>query len=199
MTTILVLFYSKHGTTRLLAEHIVLGIESVGAVAKLRTVAPISDQIEKTRDDIPSSGYAYANLDDLTSCDGLIYGSPTHFGNMAGAMKYFWDNTSSVWLKGSLIGKPASVFTSSSSLHGGQESTLLSMMLPLLHQGMMIMGIPYSEAALHTTSSGGTPYGVTSVHKHGQKLGLSKEEKELAFAQGKRLAQVVQKLQGSNR
>ena len=184
---ILVLYYSRHGMTESLAKAIALGAESTGARAILRRVPDVSTTIEATEARVPDSGVTYASIDDLKGCDGLAIGSPTHFGNMAAPMKYFLDTTSQLWLKGSLINKPASVFSCSSSLHGGQESTLLSMMLPLFHHGMLVLGLPYSEAGLHTTDFGGTPYGVTAV-SNDTKANLSNTEKELAMAQGKRLA-----------
>jgi NAD(P)H dehydrogenase (quinone) len=164
MTKILVLYFSRHGTTAQMANLIARGVESVsGAEAILRTVPDVSTVCEKTADTIPTEGAIYATLDDLKTCDGLALGSPTHFGNMASPLKYFIDGTTEVWFSGALSGKPAGVFTSTGSLHGGQESTLLSMMLPLLHHGMLLVGIPYSEAALRETTSGGTPYGPSIV------------------------------------
>ncbi|TAL58164.1 MAG: NAD(P)H:quinone oxidoreductase, partial [Legionella sp.] len=161
---ILVLYYSRSGATAQLAQHIARGIESVSGIeARLRTVPPVSTTCEAVDKSIPDSGAPYASLDDLRDCSGLALGSPTRFGNMAAPLKYFLDGTSSLWLAGDLVGKPACVFSSSASMHGGQESTLISMMLPLFHQGMMILGIPYTEPLLNTTESGGTPYGVTHV------------------------------------
>src|SRR5271165_299460 len=155
--TILVLYYSRHGSTRKLAEHIAQGIESVpGCDARLRTVPAVSTVVEAGEPEIPREGPPYVDLTDLVECDGLALGSPTRFGNMAAALKYFWDGTSAQWLSGALAGKPACVFTSTGSLHGGQESTLLSMMLPLLHHGMLLLGLPYTEPDLMTTASGGT-------------------------------------------
>ena len=160
MTEILVLFYSRHGATRDLARLIARGVESVdGCHARLRTVPPVSTVCEATAPGMPDSGAPYVELQDLRDCHGLAVGSPTRFGNMASAMKYFWDGTSPEWLAGSLAGKPACVFTSTGSLHGGQESTLLSMMLPLLHHGVLLMGLPYTEPALSATSSGGASKG----------------------------------------
>jgi NAD(P)H dehydrogenase (quinone) len=153
-----VLYYSRHGATRKLAELIAQGVESVpGCDARLRTVPAVSTVTEAVEPDVPSSGAPYVEASDLAECDGLALGSPTRFGNMAAAMKYFWDGTSPQWLSGALAGKPACVFTSTGSLHGGQESTILSMMLPLLHHGMLIVGLPYSHPELMNTSSGGTP------------------------------------------
>jgi len=176
-----------------LAEAIATGVEHGGAEAIVRTVPGVSSDTQALVSDVPESGPPYVTKNDLMDCDGLVLGSPTRFGNMASAMKYFLDSTSDEWLSGTLAGKPASVFTSSSSLHGGQESTLLTMMVPLLHHGMIICGLPYSEAALHTTKSGGTPYGVTHV-SHGEKTDLSDEEKRLAHAQGQRMAELANKL-----
>ncbi len=159
---ILVLYYSRHGATRKLAELIGQGIDSVaGCEARLRTVPAVSTVTEAIEPDVPLEGAPYVELSDLQECAALALGSPTRFGNMASAMKYFWDGTSSEWLSGTLVGKPACVFTSTGSIHGGQESTLLSMMLPLLHHGMLLLGIPYTQAELMTTSSGGTPYGAS--------------------------------------
>lgn len=192
---ILVLFYSQNGSTLNLARQIARGIESVaGCEAVLRTVPKVSTVCEAVESDIPDSGAPYATADDLKNCAGLALGSPTRFGNMAAAMKYFIDGTIPQWLGAELSGKPATVFTSSSSLHGGQESTLLTMMLPLLHHGMVISGIPFSESALSHTQSGGTPYGASHVTGHDGSAALSADENELAFAQGKRLAELALKL-----
>jgi len=195
MTEILVLYYSRHGNVAEMANHIGHGIESVaGCSARIRTVPPVSSVCEETQADIPDSGPPYANHDDLKECAGLALGSPTRFGNMAAAMKYFLDSTSDLWISGGLTGKPATVFTSTASLHGGQESTLLSMMLPLLHHGMMLIGLPYSESALLTTSSGGTPYGASHVAGIDNDRSITDEEKQLCFAQGKRLAETAKQL-----
>ncbi|HCI52918.1 MAG TPA: NAD(P)H-quinone oxidoreductase [Gallionella sp.] len=192
---ILVLYYSRHGATRQMAQFIARGIETIpGARARVRTVPKISTVCEATEPAIPDSGAPYAELSDLETCIGLALGSPTRFGNMAGAMKHFWDGTSELWMKHSLAGKPAALFTSSSSLHGGQESTLLSMMLPLLHHGMLITGIPYSEPELATTQSGGTPYGASHVAGLTGDLPISETEKTLCMALGRRLAQTALKL-----
>ena len=162
MKPILVLYYSRHGATRELARAIAQGIDSVpGAEARVRTVPPVSTVCEATEPDIPSDGPPYVELHDLEECAGLALGSPTRFGNMAAPLKYFLDGTTPQWLSGALAGKPACVFTSTGSLHGGQESTLLTMMLPLLHHGMLLVGIPYTESALTTTQGGGTPYGAS--------------------------------------
>ncbi|MEI6145643.1 MAG: NAD(P)H:quinone oxidoreductase [Methylococcales bacterium] len=187
MIKILVLYYSRNGTTAEMAQHIARGVDSVnGAEALLRTVPEVSSVCEKVAESIPSQGAIYATLDDLKQCHGLALGSPTHFGNMAAALKYFIDSTTETWLSGALIGKPAGVFTSTGSLHGGQESTLLSMMLPLMHHGMLLLGLPYTETALRETSSGGTPYGPS--HSAMEHNGLSTHEKDLCRALGARLA-----------
>ncbi|GGO73161.1 NAD(P)H:quinone oxidoreductase [Bowmanella pacifica] len=189
----LVLYYSQGGSTRNLAYRIAQGIEQAGLEARVRTVAPVSTGLEP-RSSVPDSGDPYASLDDLQHCSALALGSPTRFGNMAAAMKYFWDGTSTLWLKGELSGKPACVFTSSGSLHGGQESTLLTMMVPLLHHGMLIVGTPYSVAELNSTTSGGTPYGPSHYAGLENQNQLSNAEQALCTAQGKRLAQLAIKL-----
>lgn len=183
---LLILYYSRRGSTRTLARHIARGVESVnGCEAILRTVSEIGESINPPSDPV-------ASIQELAQCDGLAMGSPVWFGNMAGPLKHFWDQTTSLWVGGELIGKPACLFSSSSSLHGGQETILQSMMLPLLHHGMLVMGIPYSESTLHTTQSGGSPYGATSVSEGKNKL--TKEESELAILLGKRLATTALKL-----
>lgn len=187
---ILVLYYSRNGHVKMLADQIALGIENAGMEARLRTVPAVSTVCEATETDIPSAGDIYCSEDDLANCAGLLLGSPTRFGNMAAPLKYFIDGTAGLWMNGSLINKPAGVFTSTSSLHGGQESTLLTMMLPLLHQGMVLAGIPYSEAALTNTKSGGTPYGASHVEAEG----LTEEETQLSQAQGKRIVLLASKL-----
>lgn len=195
MLKILVLYYSQNGSVLNLAREIAKGIDSMaGCEAVLRTVPKVSTVCEQVADSIPDSGAPYVSIEDLRTCAGLAMGSPTRFGNMAAAMKYFLDGTSGVWLSGDLIGKPASVFTSSSSMHGGQESTLLTMMVPLLHQGMMVLGVPYSEADVGSTKTGGTPYGASHVAGSEGKNPLSPAEKRIAFAQGKRLAQTALQL-----
>ena len=192
---VLVLYYSRHGATRQLAELIAEGVESVpGVTARLRTVPAISAVCEATESDIPASGPPYVENKDLQECAGLALGSPTRFGNMASAMKYFLDNTTAEWLSGALVGKPACVFTSTGSMHGGQESTLLSMMIPLMHHGMVIVGLPYSHPELMNTQTGGTPYGVTHFAKADGSAPISADEKKLALAQGKRLAEMARKL-----
>lgn len=195
---ILVLFYSRHGATRQLAECIAQGIDSVpGCEARLRTVPAVSTVIEASEPDIPAQGSPYVELQDLEQCAGLALGSPTRFGNMAAAMKYFLDGTASHWLSGALVGKPACVFTSTGSLHGGQESTLLSMMLPLLHHGMIFLGLPYTHPELMTTSSGGSPYGATHWSGLEGNKPITDDEKRLAIAMGKRLAETAKKLQSA--
>lgn len=188
MTEILVLYYSRHGATADMAQHIANGIEEGGCSARLRTVANISTVTEASENEIPDSGAPYATLDDLQECIALAVGSPTRFGNMAAELKYFFDSTSPLWLSGEMVNKPAAVFTSTSSLHGGQESTLLSMMLPLLHHGMQIIGIPYTETTLLKTQTGGTPYGASHTSGIDGQLPLSDDEKTLCKSLGKRLA-----------
>ncbi len=189
MPYILVLFYSRYGATAEMARHIARGVEEVpGVEARLRTVPAVSTVCEASEDTIPPQGAPYAELDDLRHCAGLALGSPTRFGNMAAPLKYFLDGTSPLWIGGALIGKPAAVFTSTSSLHGGQETTLVSMMLPLLHHGMLVLGLPYSETDLLRTATGGTPYGPSHLAGPESNLPLSEEEKRLGQAQGRRLA-----------
>ncbi|WP_175443220.1 NAD(P)H:quinone oxidoreductase [Vibrio sonorensis] len=188
MTEVVVLYYSRHGATRDIARHIARGIESVPQCqALLRTVEEIDSAANK------DGGDPIVSFNELKQSDGLAMGSPVWFGNMAAPLKHFWDKTTAIWVSGELIDKPACVFTSSSTLHGGQESTLLSMMLPLFHHGMMVMGTPYSEPELHLTQSGGTPYGPTTVSGHQQRV-LTKEEIALAQATGKRLATTAKKM-----
>ncbi len=192
MPYILVLYYSRYGATATMANIIARGVESIeGMTARIRTVPAVSANTEATEASVPETGAVYASIDDLKYCAGLAMGSPTRFGNMAAPMKYFIDGTSSLWLAGDLIDKPAGVFSSTSSLHGGQETTLISMMLPLLHHGMMIVGTPYSEPALLSTQTGGTPYGPTHVAGSESKNSISKEEEKLCFALGKRLATIA--------
>ncbi|MGV3743155.1 MAG: NAD(P)H:quinone oxidoreductase [Burkholderiaceae bacterium] len=192
---ILVLYYSRHGATRRLAELVAQGINGIeGCEARLRTVPAVSTVTEATEPDIPAHGAPYVELSDLEECAALALGSPTRFGNMAAAMKYFWDGTSAQWLSGALSGKPACVFTSTGSLHGGQESTLLSMMIPLMHHGMLLLGLPYTYPELMTTASGGSPYGATHWSGASGTQQISDETKTLTIALGRRLAQTACKL-----
>jgi NAD(P)H dehydrogenase (quinone) len=196
MMEILVLYYSRYGATAEMAQRIARGIEEIpGCAARLRTVPSVSTVCESVADTIPSHGPVYATLDDLRECAGLVLGSPTRFGNMAAPLKYFIDSTSSLWLDGSLSGKPAAVFTSTSSMHGGQETTLVSMMLPLLHHGMLLLGLPYTEYDLLHTDSGGTPYGPSHTAGADNKRALSEAEKRLCRALGKRIAAITARLQ----
>lgn len=189
---ILILYYSQNGSTRQLARALAEGVDSVkGIEARLRTVPKVSPECAATSPEIPSEGDIYCTEADLKNCAGLLMGSPTRFGNMAAALKYFWDGTANLWVNGHLEGKPAGVFTSTSSLHGGQEATLLSMIIPLLHHGMLVAGIPYSESALHVTSSGGTPYGASHWAHGTQPAQLTADERTLAQAQGRRLAHLA--------
>ncbi|EGV51350.1 NAD(P)H:quinone oxidoreductase [Candidatus Endoriftia persephone] len=198
MSEILILYYSRHGATASMAQQIARGVEEIaGASARLRSVPEVSTECEAVADTIPDSGAPYVSAADLEGCDGLALGSPTRFGNMAAPMKYFLDSTSRLWMSGSLIGKPAGVFTSTSSMHGGQESTLLSMMLPLMHHGMLLLGLPYSETELLHTRTGGTPYGPSHLAGSDSKLPLSDEEKSLCRALGRRLAETANCLKGS--
>jgi NAD(P)H dehydrogenase (quinone) len=195
--TLLVLYYSRHGATRKLADLICQGIDGVpGCEARLRTVPAVSAVSEASAPGIPAQGPPYVELDDLRECDGLALGSPTRFGNMSSAMKYFWDGTSAEWLAGTLAGKPACVFTATGSLHGGQESTLLSMMLPLLHHGMLLLGLPYTQPELMTTASGGTPYGASHWAGLNGDRPLTDDSRSLAIALGRRLAHTALKLRG---
>lgn len=195
MKRVLILSYSRHGSVASMAKQIARGVESVAeSEAVLRTVPEVSEVCEAVADSIPDQGAPYVSLDDLKTCDALALGSPGRFGNMAAPLKYFLEKTSSLWLSGTLAGKPAGVFTSTSSMHGGQESTLLSMMLPLLHHGMLISGLPYAEADLISTQSGGTPYGPSHVSGSDSSRPLTDEEKRLCSALGKRLAQLAHKL-----
>jgi NAD(P)H dehydrogenase (quinone) len=202
MTEILVLYYSRHGSTAELARQICRGVESVaGVTARLRTVPAVSAIVDEPAAPVPDSGPPYATQDDLRNCDGLVLGSPTRFGNMAAALKYFLDGTSSAWLAGSLVGKPAAVFTSTQTMHGGQESTLLSMMLPLLHHGMYLVGLPYTEPALTKTRSGGSPYGASHVVGSGEgatATALTADEQVLAQLLGRRVAELAAKLSPSS-
>jgi NAD(P)H dehydrogenase (quinone) len=189
---ILVLYYSRHGATAAMAQQVARGVERVaGMSARQRTVPPVSTECEKLTDEIPGEGPLYCDLDDLRDCSGLVLGSPTRFGNMAAPLKYFLDQTSSLWLSGALIDKPAAAFTSTSSLHGGQESTLLSMLLPLFHHGMVVMGLPYSEAGLMSTQSGGTPYGASHWAGADSSRVLDGTEAGLCRALGERVARLA--------
>lgn len=181
---VLIVYYSRNGHVKMLAEQIAQGVEMAGVEARLRTVPSVSTTCESTEQTIPENGDIYCTEEDLANCSGLLLGSPTRFGNMAAPLKYFLDGTGSLWASGALIGKPAGVFTSTSSMHGGQEATLLSMMTPLMHHGMLIAGIPYSESALSSTQKGGTPYGASHVESDT----LSIDEQKICQAQGKRLA-----------
>ena len=193
---ILVLYYSQYGSTKDLAYQIAQGIEDSGTdlTARIRTVPKVSSVTEATESAIPDEGDLYATMDDLKHCAGLALGSATHFGNMSASMKYFWDNTVTLWLAGDLQNKPACVFTSTGTMHGGQETTLTSMMTPLLHHGMVIVGIPYSEAALNSTNQGGSPYGASHVSGASHDKIMTADEKTLAKAQGKRLATIAKAL-----
>ncbi len=188
---VLVLYYSRSGGTKHLARAIARGIRAQGMDVKVRTVPSVSSDCEATQSEIPDEGDLYCSTEDLENCAGLALGSPTRFGNMASPLKYFIDQTSSLWMSGALIDKPACVFTSSTSLHGGQESTLLSMMLPLIHHGMFIVGVPYSEQALHTTQKGGTPYGASHVAGVDNTSVLDADEQTLAVSLGKRMAKLA--------
>lgn len=198
MTTILVLYYSKEGAVKAMAQAIALGINSISGVeAKIRTVPDVYANVEEKKSSIPDTGSIYATLDDLIAADGLALGSPTRFGNMAAPLKYFIESTSSLWFKGALENKPATVFTSTGSLHGGNEATLLTMQIPLLHLGMIIMGVPYSIPELSTTSSGGTPYGASHVSIEKGGVQLSDEERKICIAQGKRIAKLAHTIKNS--
>ena len=195
MSDVLVLYYSTNGATEALAREVCNGVDSVkGMASRLRTVPPVSAVSEASEDAIPESGPPYVTNADLGECSGVVMGSPTRFGNMSSALKYFIDSTGGEWMKGTLIGKPAGVFTSTSSLHGGSETTLLTMAIPLLHHGMLYVGLPYSEEELATTTTGGSLYGATHVTWSRQADELSKDERRLAFALGKRVARIAQKL-----
>lgn len=196
MPEILVLYYSRHGSTQALARQVCRGIDGVtGAASRLRTVPAVSAESEAVAPAVPADGAPYASARDLRECAGLVLGSPTRFGNMAAPLKYFIDGTSDLWLSGALAGKPAAVFTSTGSLHGGQETTLLTMMLPLLHHGMLLVGLPYTEPRLSATTAGGTPYGASHVAGVGAKPEpLTRDESELAQALGRRVAELALKL-----
>jgi NAD(P)H dehydrogenase (quinone) len=195
MTEVLVLYYSRHGATAALAREVCRGVDSVRDVAaRLRTVPPVSTVCEAVEETVPDSGPPYATREDLADCAGLVMGSPTRFGNMAAPLKYFLDGTASEWLAGTLSGKPAGLFTSTSTLHGGQETTLVSMALPLLHHGMLIVGIPYTHPELSTTTTGGSPYGATHVTWNRDADELSAEDRTLARALGARVADLARRL-----
>jgi NAD(P)H dehydrogenase (quinone) len=192
---ILVLYYTQHGSVGTMAQLVARGVEQVrGAAARLRTVPRVSSVAEATEPPVPPNGAPYVELKDLSECAGLALGSPTRFGNMAAPLKYFWDSTSELWFKGALAGKPAAVFTSTSMMHGGQETTLVSMMLPLLHHGMLILGLPYSERDLTLTRSGGTPYGASHTAGAASDEPITEHEKRLCVALGRRLAECAVKL-----
>ncbi|MGH8629458.1 MAG: NAD(P)H:quinone oxidoreductase [Burkholderiales bacterium] len=195
MKEVLVLYYSHTGAVRQMAQFVARGVEQVsGAAAKLRTVPRVSTVTEAVEPPVPDSGAPYAEYSDLEQCAGLALGSPTRFGNMAAPMKYFLDGTGAMWLNGTMAGKPAAVFTSTATLHGGQEATLLSMMLPLMHHGMILVGLPYTEPDLTSTRSGGTPYGVSHLAGSNADLPVSDEERRLCIALGRRLAEVALRL-----
>jgi len=194
MSYVLVLYYSRHGATAEMARHLARGVEEGGLEARLRTAPPVSTVCEAVADSVPESGAPYVELDDLHHCAALALGSPTRFGNMAAPLKYFLDGTSALWLAGALVGKPAAVFTSTSSLHGGQETTLLSMMLPLLHHGMLVLGLPYTRTELLHTTTGGTPYGASHLAGVESNLPLSEDERRLCHAIGQRLASTARAL-----
>jgi NAD(P)H dehydrogenase (quinone) len=194
---ILVLYYSRFGSTAALAAQVARGVNGVaGASARLRTVPPVTSRTEPRLPDVPESGPPYASLGDLHECAGLVLGSPTRFGNMAAPLKYFLDGTGSAWLSGSLCGKPAGVFTSTNTLHGGQETTLLSMALPLLHHGMILVGVPFTEPALSSTRAGGTPYGASHVAHEQQQTQPTDDEQRIAQHLGRRVAEIALRLRG---
>lgn len=195
---VLVLYYSNYGTTKEMAYAIAQGVEDAGMTARIRTVPTVAAETTHVKPAIPEEGDLYCTMEDLKNCSGLALGSPTHFGNMAAPMKYFWDNTVTLWLAGNLQNKPACVFTATGSMHGGQESTLLTMMLPLMHHGMMLVGIPYSEPALNRTNRGGTPYGASHVSGAAHDQPVTADERELAVALGHRLALTAKALSNIN-
>jgi NAD(P)H dehydrogenase (quinone) len=200
MTEVLVLYYSRNGSTAELARQVARGVESVaGATARLRTVPAVSPVNEATESAVPEAGAPYATQDDLRECDGLVMGSPTRFGNMAAPLKYFLDGTAALWLNGALDGKPAGVFTSTNSMHGGQETTLLTMMLPLLHHGMYIVGLPFTAEAMSRTRTGGTPYGASHFAARKTDSKLSDDERELAQLLGRRVAEAAAALRAARR
>lgn len=196
MPYILILYYSRYGSTAKLAHLIARGIERVdGIEARIRTVPSVSTVCEAKAPAVPEQGPPYVTLDDVKHCSGIALGSPTRFGNMAAPMKYFWDTTGALWAQGALVNKPATFFSASSSMHGGQETTLVSMMFPLIHHGALIVGVPYTHSELNTTTTGGTPYGTTHVTGHNKQNDISAEEKALALAQGQRVAEIAVALQ----
>ena len=194
MAEILILYYSRGGSVAKLARLLARGVEEAGCTARLRTVPPVAPVTTLASPPVPESGAPYAETRDLVECDGLLLGSPTRFGIMAAPLKHFIDGLGAEWVSGTLAGKPAAVFTSTGTMHGGQEATLLSMILPLLHHGALVVGIPYTEAALHSTRSGGTPYGASHVAGDENDEPISDEERELALALGRRLGAVARKL-----
>ena len=197
MNEILVLYYSRYGATEAMAREVCKGVDSVkGCAARLRTVPPVSAVSESVEDAIPDSGPPYVTTDDLAECSGMVMGSPTRFGNMSASLKYFLDSTGGDWVKGTLVGKPAGVFTSTSTVHGGNETTLLTMAIPLLHHGMLYVGLPYSEEKLTSTTTGGSPYGATHVTWNKNPDNLSADETYLASALGQRVAEIATKLAG---
>ncbi|MCH9004789.1 MAG: NAD(P)H:quinone oxidoreductase [Proteobacteria bacterium] len=197
MNEILVLYYSRYGATEAMAREVCKGVDSVkGCTARLRTVPPVSAVSESVEDAIPDSGPPYVTTDDLAECSGMVMGSPTRFGNMSASLKYFLDSTGGDWVKGTLVGKPAGVFTSTSTVHGGNETTLLTMAIPLLHHGMLYVGLPYSEEKLTSTTTGGSPYGATHVTWNKNPDSLSADENYLASALGQRVAEIAAKLAG---
>lgn len=197
MPEILVLYYSHTGAVKDMAQLVARGVEQVrGCSARVRTVPKVSSVSEAVAPAVPPAGAPYADHKDLAECAGIALGSPTRFGNMAAPMKYFWDSTGELWLNGTLSGKPAAVFTSTASLHGGQETTLLSMMMPLLHHGMLIVGLPYTEPELMSTTSGGTPYGASHHAGAASERPVTEQERKLCLALGRRLSEVALKLSG---
>jgi NAD(P)H dehydrogenase (quinone) len=194
MTDILVLYYSAHGSVREMAQLVARGVNQTGAVARLRSVPPVAPRTQVAEPPVPDDGAPYVELADLEQCAGLVLGSPTRFGNMAAPLKYFLDTTGALWAKGALVGKPAAVFTSTASLHGGQETTLTSMMTPLLHHGMLVLGLPYTLPEVNHTASGGTPYGASHWAGPNDDRPLTDDERSLCIALGKRLAETAMKL-----
>jgi NAD(P)H dehydrogenase (quinone) len=194
MSYILIVYYSRYGATEKMAKEIAKGVLSQNMEVRIRTVPPVGPSTEHLDPAIPSDGAIYVSKEDVKGCSGIILGSPTRFGNMAAPLKYFLDTLGDLWFAGSLVNKPAGVFTSTASMHGGQESTLITMMLPLLHHGAVIAGIPYTETILTQTISGGTPYGASHLAGPDSKLALSKDEVALCFKQGERLAMLAKKL-----